>query len=479
MHAPYVTNIEIDRPENLGDGVWALSGLTNLVVFFGKNGSGKSKLFRAWRDTNVDKTHYVIPERTGEFDYQPSQIANQQSAAGRRETGARNFTVEYRRTIVARIQAYLAARGNYRGDTLPTRPDELESLIGSILPDFSISLRDINPPYVLQRTSDESDVGSIDDLSSGEAQVIILALDILTIAAIWEVQEQETRVMLLDEPDAHIHPDLQVRFADFLVQVAERFKLQVMIATHSTTLLASLGQFGKEEASVLYLDRTKDAFQAQPFTSILQELAGCLGGHALMGPLFGVPLLLVEGDDDYRIWSQVPRYHIISLAAIPCGGDQIKKYQRSLEQIFAALREPATSLAGYALLDGDKGKPISNVHTPQNHVRFIQLCCRESENLYLTDEVLGSFEMTWEDGKTKILAEAHNYGAKDEQLLTVEDWNRQTVDIKEVIEQLSQILDPKKVHWTLRVAKAIGTARPAGQLEEFLGDEVLSAFWAK
>ncbi|MGB7200693.1 MAG: AAA family ATPase [Pyrinomonadaceae bacterium] len=477
MHNPYITEIAIPRPDNLGGNTWNFSGLTNLVAFFGKNGSGKSQLFRAWRDTNPESIHYVIPERTGEFDYQPSQITNQQSAAGRRETGSRNFTVEYRRTIVARIQAYLAARGNYRGDSLPTSPEELERLINQILPDFYISLRHTNPPYVLTRASDDVPIGSVDELSTGEAQVIILALDILTIAAIWEVQEQEVRIMLLDEPDAHIHPDLQVRFADFLVQVAERFKLQVILATHSTTLLSAIGQFGKDQSSVVYMDRTKDTFQAQPFSLILQELAGCLGGHALMGPLFGVPLLLVEGDDDYRIWSQVPRHHVISLAAIPCGGDEIKKYQKSLEQIFTALREGNAGVAGYALLDGDKGKPAADEHTPQMHVQYVQLNCLESENLFLTDEVLATLGTNWVDAKAKVLAEAAQYGEKEAQLLTIADWDRQEADIKDVIEQLSLIIDPKKVHWTLRVAKTIGSQQPTGQLADFLGAEMMETFW--
>src|SRR5687767_2265394 len=111
-----------------------------------------------------------------------------------------------------------------------------------------------------------------------------------------------------------MHPDLQARFADFLVQVSHRFKLQTVVATHSTTLLAAIGQFADADAAVVYLDRTKSTFIGQAFTSEMKELAACLGGHALMGPLFGVPILLVEGDDDYRIWSQVPRHHITSFA---------------------------------------------------------------------------------------------------------------------------------------------------------------------
>ncbi len=77
----------------------------------------------------------------------------------------------------------------------------------------------------------------------------------------WDLENKEKRLMLIDEPDAHIHPDLQVRFADFLVGVAERFDVQVVVATHSTTLLAALGQFAKADAGVIYLDRRSADFE--------------------------------------------------------------------------------------------------------------------------------------------------------------------------------------------------------------------------
>jgi hypothetical protein len=52
-----------------------------------------------------------------------------------------------------------------------------------------------------------------------------------------------------------------------------------------------------------------------------------------------------------------------------------------------------------------------------------------------------------------------------------------TVDIKDVIQELSAILDPKHVHWTVRVARAIGRTRPAGQLANFLGVDVVTTLW--
>jgi predicted ATPase len=475
-----VTEIEFARPNELGGGTWVIKDVTTLTVVFGKNGSGKSKLLRQWRSLNPDEHHYIVPERAGEIDYQANYLSDQLNSSGRSQQSQRNFGGEYRRQIVARISAYFAARGDFRGAVFPNSPSELEALLVPLLPDFEIGLTGTSaPPYNIKRVKDQTAVQNIDQLSSGETQVLTLALDILTIAGIWDSQSTGRRFLLIDEPDAHIHPDLQVRFADFLWQTMQRFKLQVVIATHSTTLLAALGQFAKTSCSVLYLERNISEMKAQKFDDVSQELASCLGGHALMGPLFGAPILLVEGDDDYRIWSQVPRYHHVNFAAIAGEGDKIKKYQRSLEQVFTALRDDATSTSGYALIDADKGKPQPSVEWPQAHVRYIQLICRESENLYLTDEVLDLMGKNWEAARLLIKEKAANFGEKEERLLALADADRAQVDLKNLMEALTEILDEKRVLWTLRVARALGVARPANQIADFLGNEVLAALWGE
>jgi ABC-type Mn2+/Zn2+ transport system ATPase subunit len=465
MHAPYITEADITRSPALGGDRWTLSNLTTITALFGKNGSGKSLLLRAWRDSEPATSHYVVPERTGQLGYSPQYLEVQMNPIHRRNISQRNFIEEYRQPIIARIHGYFAARGNIRAGQLPGDPAELEESLSQLLPDFIVEISGTRTPfYRFVRASDNSAIQEIDQLSSGEAQLIMLALDILTVAAIWDIQGIEKRLMLVDEPDAHIHPDLQVRFADFLVQAAERYKLQAVVATHSTTLLAALGQFGGTSASVLYLDRTKVAFRAEPFSAVMKELAACLGGHALMGPLFSVPLLLVEGDDDYRICSQVPRHHAVTFAVIPSHGEEIRKYQRTLERLFAALREREQGLAGYALLDGDKAKPQVNPETPQDHIRYIQLACHESENLYLTDQVLALLGLTWGEASDRIVVRAETFGEKADLLRNAKVWDRKAVDVKRVINELSQILDDKRAHWTVRVARAIGVSRPEGQL---------------
>jgi predicted ATPase len=482
MADPHYTEIVVPRPNDLGGGEWRLTNLTNLVAVFGKNGSGKSRLLRAWRDSHAASSHYVIPERTGELDYQPQFMGQGVTAEARKEQSQRNFHENYRRLIVIRIQAYLMARGGYSGaGPAPCAPEELQKAMGRLLPDFDLRIIPAGlPPYELRRASNEQAVNTIDQLSSGEAQLLLLGLDILTVAAMWEIAGTEARVMLIDEPDAHVHPDLLVRFADFLTEAAETYRFQTIIATHSPSLLAALGQFGGGGASVLYLDRVGTDFNAHPFDNILKELASCLGGHALMGPLFGVPLLLVEGDDDYRIWSQVPRHHVVSFSVLPSGGQQILNHQRALERVLNALGEPGEAKSGYALIDGDKGKPQENAETPQQHIGFIQLNCRESENLFLTDEVLATLDgVTWEQAQVKIDAEAANFGAKEEALRAVINCDRRLHDLKPVMEPLSLILDPKRVHWTVRVAAVIGKSRPNGHIGEFLGAEVVTALWGE
>ncbi len=470
----YEQSVEIPSP--LG-GQWRLRKLTELTVLFGKNGSGKSLLLRSWRDAHVRVAHYVIPERSGDIGFNPSYMQEQLDPNQRRDRFSRNYFSEYRQSIVSRVQGYFLARGSTRGEQLPGDPAEIESLLNQLLPDFVVGIHGANPPYKLTRFGSEQIVTSVDQLSSGEAQLLTIGLDILTMAAIWDIENASQRLLLIDEPDAHIHPDLQARFADFLVRTATRFKLQVVVATHSTTLLSALGQFGGTKTSVIYLDRMKEEFVASPFTAILKELASCLGGHVLMGTLFGVPLLLVEGDDDYRIWSQVPRHHVVNFAVIPCEGEEIKTYQKTLEGILGSIRDTSIEPVGYALLDGDKGLPMVNENNTQKHIRFLKLNCHEAENLFLTDEVLAQLNLNWTDAVAKIVSGSSGCGNKAEILASATSWDRQWSDIKNLINEISRILDPKNVHWTIRVGTAIGRNVPTGQLASFLGEDVLEALW--
>lgn len=475
--AIYNDTFIIPRPPFLGSGQWELQDLNEITVLFGKNGSGKSVLLRELVSPAPESRHLAIPERPGDITPNPGLVNEESLGVTRAGNRRQNTLTDYRNRAFARIQALLQKRGFHLkpGDTDDTIND-IQILMKDLLPDFTFILTSDSPNYQLLRT-DGTPVTNAATISSGEVGMLSLAVDLITICAMWKLEERPQRLLLIDEPDTHLHPDLQEYLASFLLRLVDKYDVQMVVATHSTTLLAALGFHGKERTSALYLNRGDIPQKAIKFTDHLQEISSCLGGHALMGPLFGAPLLLVEGDDDYRIWSQVPRHHIIKLAVLPCEGDRIYKYQTSLEQIFASLRTSTTPPAGYALLDRDKSLPLP-LTTPQAHVAFLRLACHESENLYLSNEVLEALGITWDEAKAKIIARAGEFGNKKVDLLACDGWDKQTVDIKHLINELAVVIEPKNVHWTKRVGSAIGSAKPVGELAEFLGEPVMHALWA-
>ena len=470
------------RPQWLGGGQWILSDLTDVNVIFGKNSSGKSLLLRALFDELKGQSQYISPERGGEVSYQQGIVEEelQENRRGNQRRG-KNQGTRFRQESISRLGSLEMRIGELagKGKRVPTVLLKVERDLATLLPDFKFSIINEPPLFKLERYDYEKDQMTPvnpQQLSSGETEMLTLALDLLTICSLWELEERPQRVLLIDEPDPHLHPDLQLSLAEFIVRLGRDYNTQIFVATHSTTLLASLGQQRGSEVGVIYLNNAQSQQELIKFNEYYQKLSVCLGGHALMGPLFNAPLLLVEGDDDYQIWSHLPRNpnYGHSLAVIPCEGEKIIQYQSTLEALFASLRETRSGPLGYALVDGDKS--ISS-NLSQEHIKFLKLKCHEAENLYLTDEVLNKLGYTWPEASRQIIGKANEYGDKAEALNQCENWDRKKEDVKNVIMPIAQILDPKGLPWTMRLGKLLGERKPKAQLAEFLGDDVIEAIW--
>jgi predicted ATPase len=465
------------KPGYLGNQDWEVQGLKQINILLGRNGCGKSVFLRSLRDKFSPATHYIIPERSGDITFDAGYAADGATASGRQNRSNANYTPNYRQTVIARIQSYYTTRGSRNVEEISQNPEDLLRYVEIILPEFTLRVKPESPYYDLRRIKDDAVViSSVNSLSSGESQLLTLGLDIMSIIGIWEIEKNPYRLLLIDEPDAHIHPDLQIKFSDFLVQVTKAFKLQLIVATHSTTLLSSIGQFGGDSVSLIYLKPELSKLTAQPYNSVTREIACFLGGHLTMGTLFASPIMLVEGDDDYRIWVQVARSGNVDICVLPCNGEEIKKYRNTLENMFAALSEEK-KFKGIALIDNDKGKPTPSPTSKQDFVPFIQLNCLESENLYLTDEILNELGYTWKEARNKIYSERKKFTNKFKTLAKIRSIDRQTADIKIIINEIAEILDPKNVLWTVRLGKYMGKNKPTGMLAKFLGDDVINALW--
>ena len=470
--AIYKESLEIDKPSHFQVNKWILKNLSDISVIFGRNGIGKSILLRGILNQDNENRFYTSPERAGNVSFDPGIMQTELNSSQRASRRQKNQAPTYRQEVISRLQAFLAKRGAVRKDTIPLSPNELEDAIHNLIPQFKFKITGENPPFNLIWQENGSDI-KLDALSSGETEIFTVALDILTISAIWELEEREERILLLDEPDLHLHPELQQNLSKFLVWITDKFSMQIIIATHSTTLLSSLGFYGEDKTSIIYLDDYKEEQKAKKFDKVLQELSICLGGHALMGPLFSYPLLLVEGDDDFIVWSHACRHGKLKFSVIPCNGDEIKKYTNTLEKIFSSTIENPEKPLIFQLRDGDKSVSKNN-----DFVRSLTLNCHEIENLYLTDEILSTVgELTWEEVKEKIKENASNYGDKKDRLENLLDEDKKSADLKGLMGELVSIIDDKLVDWKIRIANYLGKNIPQGEIKDFLGEDVISTLY--
>lgn len=105
-----------------------------------------------------------------------------------------------------------------------------------------------------------------------------------------------SKVALIDEPDAHLHDDLQRLIFDILKRVAEKMDLQLIISTHSPTLidaagLESLFLIDKKEKTPLV---PKNVGELIP---MLTDLGLSLPPRKIMDTLKGRKVLFVEGKE--------------------------------------------------------------------------------------------------------------------------------------------------------------------------------------
>src|SRR5690606_34040 len=83
--------------------------------------------------------------------------------------------------------------------------------VNSLLDEVEVIRRDT--AFAIRRRSDGAEIqpGSI---SSGESELISLGIEALVYEK--EIKSDAENILLIDEPDVHLHPDLQVRLMEFI-----------------------------------------------------------------------------------------------------------------------------------------------------------------------------------------------------------------------------------------------------------------------
>jgi ABC-type multidrug transport system ATPase subunit len=252
-----------------------------LMVVAGPNGAGKSTLLnavrsstdgytnvmyvgphRALRKQNVQQRHLFVSPISFETLLSNPNVQNFEGIRifdGVRDPWSGDDSGNYLKHALCQIeidrQQAITAKADRDGEiargSLPDTWKPLRELAQSLLPHLAFARIDASnrsDVKVLWRVHKSDTVVDLDDLSSGEKSIIqmfypLVERDIKALVKEIESGPQEPAdraefCVLIDEPELHLHPNLQLKVLDYLrVLASPEKKMQAILATHSATVV--------------------------------------------------------------------------------------------------------------------------------------------------------------------------------------------------------------------------------------------------
>ena len=382
-----------------------IKNLNKINILLGKNGCGKSTLLKklenylGQKEIDFGNVSYLSPERGGNLQYDSGidqQITNNVNhiSSTRNRNQAPTFRQQtlilYRRLELTVLREIEKEKRQDLGYTFEYMVDKINSNLDNI------EIKRENETFAIYSKNSGTEKISSEKISSGEAELISLTIESLVFQK--QSISGKDNILFLDEPDLHLHPDLQVRFMNFLVDLVEECEdIKIVLATHSTAILGALHDYNFAH---IFFMKTRDAdFDFFPISEVYKKLLPVFGAHPLSNLFNEAPIFLVEGDDDERIWQQVVRTSRGKVKLYPCtcgSVQEISNYEGEVKKIVDSIYDEAKV---YSLRDRDDGTASISDDPPV--VRF-KLSCRIAENLLLSDEVLSSLGITFDFLKTSM-----------------------------------------------------------------------------
>ncbi len=467
---------------------YRLEGYDKINILLGKNGCGKSTMLRAFDAAKQNSGvffKYITPERggalqcDGNVDTSQSQNANWLTGQRRRNQSSnfRQTTVsEFRKleTLVLRkIESHRETREQFN-ITFETTVEQINSLLDRV----KIHRKENGVFGIKIRATGEEQ--NVDGLSSGESELISLAIEILSFAYICEQENYHNKDnwLLLDEPDVHLHPDLQYRLMHLLVDAIKDVPSKVLISTHSTAILSSL--LARDKIRLAFLDSGQTHVQFLQTSETLKNVLPMFGAHPLSNVFNDNPILIVEGEDDERIWQSAVRSSLGAIRVFPCvAGDKqsMDEHENLSNRIISSVYENAKA---FSLRDrDDEAYEIDDLE----NVSRAKLNCYAAENLLLSDDVLQSLGITWAVlvSSLETWIESNPEHPQLDAAISFKEhgWDRRNTKVKDLRNIFMMIAGSNKP-WEVAVGQAIANLKTSTviseySLRDFLGPKLLNA----
>ena len=191
---------------------------------------------------------------------------------------------------------------------------------------------------------------SLSSLSSGEREVVNIAFDFL-------LRKPEDCLVVFDEPELHLHPELSYRLIRALQTIGGRN--QFFLCTHSPDVITS----SLDNTVVFLSPAKKDAATGQPLNQAIAVSEGDetnqalkLLGHSVGIISLGKRIVLIEGSSaslDKQTYGSIIKDKFPGLVLVPSGGKhEIRSFATIHEKV---LSRTIWGVEFFMLCDGDSG----------------------------------------------------------------------------------------------------------------------------
>lgn len=249
----------------------------------------------------------------------------------------------------------------------------------------------------------------IDDLSSGEKEI-------LNIFIRFHQLKPKGAIILFDEADAHLHPDLERRYVDVLEKLGQ--DNQLFLTTHSPEMMIAAGTDSlytilKEP----FADGSNQLVRVTHSEDLHKVLSELMGSRGIVS--FNQRIVFIEGEDasvDRDIYEAAYPPSKQNVSFVPAGNSSTVR--RTAEQVNALLTSSTGFQQYFSIVDGDierfesdptEGKRLFRL--PVYHVENFLI--DEQEIWEVTRQMMGpkcpyaKADEIKEDLKNLILSEAH------------------------------------------------------------------------
>lgn len=117
---------------------------------------------------------------------------------------------------------------------------------------FNGKMNDFNKIKNKAEFSTTNDGIDSNTISAGEDNLLTIIISLVSLKALYETQELEyNSILLIDEIDASLHPEFQIKLLKLFKQYSEDYKIQVFFTTHSFSLIEY--SLDKKIGNLIYL----------------------------------------------------------------------------------------------------------------------------------------------------------------------------------------------------------------------------------